>query len=504
VLYFFYCFFIFAFMCKAGKLLFVFVLYAFMFVLFFSRSSATFVCFVSLFWCHVLNEIVYVFIGSCRVLDELQHQVVDRVRLSQADYFESPLPCCDNRMIELVMASPEIDVPVVDDATVQRVRAQLMADMDADQRAYEFPGFDGDAYMDEQQMACASPTMTDVDAGGLDDIEACISGPHAALTPAEQIAWNECEALLCDYDSNVRDVVRAALRVRNSAMVCVSPVCSAALGCNTAALPLGPAHKAKVVLFYMVEYLNKNKVALRHAAAIVKYALDKMRAHPSTAIDVGTEMRSGQHLLSIILNKLNGLFELTNTQAAAMATGMHSYVSTARTRYIFIKAAMACVREHELKLEGKDNSHVWEVELDNPDVVQDDDGVDHDNLVSICHAVQGTGDVPSTSTHVHMHASSSVGDAGNVSTGQRILHGGATTYRIKDAFGRVSEVIPVASHTNYMYRGPQLGKMCFLEYELTVEVVEIPKVSTKGVFSFFVFHIVGCHFFTFFLNCRSC
>jgi hypothetical protein len=120
--------------------------------------------------------------------------------------------------------------------------------------------------------------------------------------------------------------------------------------------------------------------------------------------------------------------------------------------------------------------------LEDPDVLE---AVNEIDLASLCHALHGADGGAGSSSNVHVHASSSADvGVGNVNVGQRIKHGGATTYYIRDACGAVMDVIPVASHTNYMYRGEKLERLCLLEYELVIEIVENAKTrAAAGSFS---------------------
>jgi hypothetical protein len=104
----------------------------------------------------------------------------------------------------------------------------------------------------------------------------------------------------------------------NEAVVQIEPLSSGLLACNTNALFLGSMEECKAALFYIIKYISKYCTALESSLSVIKYAMDKKAAHPSIAKDTGTDSRHGQQLLQIILNKLVGLRQVSDTQAAAI------------------------------------------------------------------------------------------------------------------------------------------------------------------------------------------
>ena len=91
----------------------------------------------------------------------------------------------------------------------------------------------------------------------------------------------------------------------------------------------------------------KDSVALSNSISILKYGLDRLEKHPSTAKDTGEPERQGKHLMQIVLNKLSGLSEIADTQAAACLIGLPSQSMTTGTTYIFIHSAVAFVKHIE-------------------------------------------------------------------------------------------------------------------------------------------------------------
>jgi hypothetical protein len=155
------------------------------------------------------------------------------------------------------------------------------------------------------------------------------------------------------------------------------------LGTNTNAQLLGSLVQAKAILFYLIKYITKDATALASTFAVIKYAQDKQREYPSIAEDAGTDKRDGAQFLQIILNKLNGISELGDTQAAAALLGMPAQESTCRRTYVFIAAALASVKQHHLQDQNSaDNGAAAWVHDVNVDVMDRNEqaGNDCDNL----------------------------------------------------------------------------------------------------------------------------
>ena len=152
-----------------------------------------------------------------------------------------------------------------------------------------------------------------------------------------------------NFSEKDRQIVRELFAYRNSAVVITSPTLANCLGTNTNAQLLGSLVQAKAILFYLIKYITKDATALASTFAVIKYAQDKQKEYPSIAEDAGTDKRDGAQFLQIILNKLNGISELGDTQAAAALLGMPAQESTCRRTYVFIAAAIAAVKQHHLQ-----------------------------------------------------------------------------------------------------------------------------------------------------------
>ena len=261
-----------------------------------------------------------------------------------------------------------------------------------------------------------------------------------------------CDSIGKIIDSDLRSKVWNLLRVRNGAIVDFSPTSTSVLACNTAMYALGSVEQCKAILAYLLKYLVKDATALAHSLVIIKDALDKVEMYPSTAPDAAeSTTRSGKQLLQVILNKLSGMTELADTQAASLLLGYTAEKSTDATTFVFASAAVTVIKERVLLLLGKDTRAAWN-ENENPlaDV----------NLVDNCNIADDTwipGGVPTT-------------DDVNEIKGR--VHGcaSAPVYKILQPDGTVIPIV-VSQEMNYKFRGPELDTVTLYEYPCIIDVV---------------------------------
>ena len=69
-------------------------------------------------------------------------------------------------------------------------------------------------------------------------------------------------------------------------------------------------------------YMNKNLVEIIDAFDLLLEAQDYAETYPSTAEDASINKRFVQHVLTQVINKMNSLMEVSDTQAAAALLGM--------------------------------------------------------------------------------------------------------------------------------------------------------------------------------------
>ncbi len=103
-----------------------------------------------------------------------------------------------------------------------------------------------------------------------------------------------------------------------------SPALTAALRCNVDLQHLGSMVQAKGACFYLVKYLTKDGLTMGSVLSLCKAAFDHVIRHPSVADNTGTETRTSQHLLTRLLNSVNGKVEVSGTLATLALLGVPS------------------------------------------------------------------------------------------------------------------------------------------------------------------------------------
>jgi len=118
------------------------------------------------------------------------------------------------------------------------------------------------------------------------------------------------------------DRVAKKLEDRNGWVVEYNPLLTSLLGCNSNLAFLGSKEQSKQALFYIGPYINKNGVKVVDALPLLAHAQNHALQYPSVADDSETSKRQVQYIVTRVLNKLNSLMEISDTQAALALLGM--------------------------------------------------------------------------------------------------------------------------------------------------------------------------------------
>ena len=132
------------------------------------------------------------------------------------------------------------------------------------------------------------------------------------------------ETLTLDSLDQLYNAIAAQITGRNGWVVDYNKVLTALLGCNTNSILLGLQEQSKAASFYLGPYVTKNLVPLLICIEFNIEAQDHVQKFPSTAEDSGTDKRQVQYIMTRILNKLNSLMEISDTQAAAALFGLNA------------------------------------------------------------------------------------------------------------------------------------------------------------------------------------
>jgi hypothetical protein len=102
--------------------------------------------------------------------------------------------------------------------------------------------------------------------------------------------------------------------------------------------------QAKAACYYIVKYITKDGLQLSNVLALCKAAYDRITKFPSKAEDTGTAQRTSQHLLSRLMNSLNGKIEVSSTLATLALLGLPSNYYSHEYFWCRVTSAMAYVK----------------------------------------------------------------------------------------------------------------------------------------------------------------
>ena len=166
---------------------------------------------------------------------------------------------------------------------------------------------------------------------------------------------------------------------------------AALLGCNTNVSVLGGTAQALNALFYLVGYLSKNPVKPNAWTTCVAAALQSSQHNESVAEDKGTATRNAKFILQKVLNRLNALAEMNDTQLSMLLLGFASFKCSHRFSFCFPSPALAAQLDIEPSdTEDDDDSDDTEdgdtssedVDVEHSDTDDDDDSDDVPELPS--------------------------------------------------------------------------------------------------------------------------
>jgi hypothetical protein len=145
---------------------------------------------------------------------------------------------------------------------------------------------------------------------------------YKLFVPKRNAIARELQSLGLEQLRGLYDRVAKKLEGRNGWVVEYNPLLTSLLGCNTNLAFLGSKEQSKQALFYIGPYINKNGVKVIDALPLLAHAQHHALQYPSVADDSETTKRQVQYIVTRVLNKLNSLMEISDTQAALALLGM--------------------------------------------------------------------------------------------------------------------------------------------------------------------------------------
>ncbi|EPZ30764.1 hypothetical protein ROZALSC1DRAFT_28418 [Rozella allomycis CSF55] len=244
---------------------------------------------------------------------------------------------------------------------------------------------------------------------------------------------------------------------RNGWIVETNDVLASVLNCNTEACSVGGEEQAKTILFYLLKYLNKEAAELSTTINVIKEALHYVKQNPSHVPEKDTdETRFGKYFLQRLQNRITGLVEISDTQAAAYLLGLPASSCTHAFTYCFAQAAIEKVKSQFQKFKTtsyytKGKRKYEEQFNDSDDYSEDSNYIDDDEF----NDDENNNDMPIQNMF----------NAFNVP----MQKGTGTIYRVKD------KLIPISQDINYLYRGCNLQMLNLYEYCSLIRI--IPKTN---------------------------
>ncbi len=137
----------------------------------------------------------------------------------------------------------------------------------------------------------------------------------------------------------------------NSDVVSFSPALTALFASNSNVEVLGNFAQAKGATYYIIKYMTKDGGKVQTILPVLLAAQRKITNYPSTAIDVGTEERTSKHLLTVLMNSLNGKVEIGAQTAALALLGFPSNISSHDYGYAYIRPLINFVKKRISEIE---------------------------------------------------------------------------------------------------------------------------------------------------------
>ena len=142
-------------------------------------------------------------------------------------------------------------------------------------------------------------------------------------------------------DPEMHQRINRHLENRNGLVVEYNRGMSSILGCNTDFSFLGRESAAQCAACYVLKYITKNPAELDSTIALVYKARVDIKNYPSKAENSGSNIRTATHFLNAVLNRINGLEEVSAQMAAAAIIGMSFDSVTHDFQLTFVTAAIA-------------------------------------------------------------------------------------------------------------------------------------------------------------------
>lgn len=245
-------------------------------------------------------------------------------------------------------------------------------------------------YINQLSEAMASTEPTEVDPGSTQKADFI-----------EELA-EDLRGMKDDDLAELYNSVSYTLKDRNGYVADYNVLLSALMGCNTNSMFLGSREQSKGALFYIGPYICKNLVEVVDAFDLLLEAQDYAKKYPSTADDANTKKRFVQYVMTRVLNKLNSLMEVSDTQAAAALLGMNAGICSDifsaydPSSYEEFVVTEKYVQDFSLDWDERSRTSEETSDVGSMDSFIEDDGEDDDGNGSDVSSLDGGGETDAT------------------------------------------------------------------------------------------------------------
>jgi len=202
--------------------------------------------------------------------------------------------------------------------------------------------------------------------------------------------------------------------------------------------------------------------------SFLKDAYDKAKAHPSKKAEPGPHGEA-IHLMRVLLNRINGASELSDTQATSFLLGIMAQSSSASFSYVFVRDACIAVDQWRSRQGRRQTMPDLADASDDENDAADDDADDDGCLLDI-DAVQPTDNVDrELAEQEEMAWRTERQDDGNAP----VSFGTAKVYPI--TVNKKSIKVAFTPFQLYRDRGDEMLHLSFLEWSCMVKVDKVPK-----------------------------
>lgn len=291
--------------------------------------------------------------------------------------------------------------------------------------------------------------------------------------------WLETQSP-CQVIFIYRDL-QTQLAGRNGWMVSTNPAAHVLTGSSNNAILLGNVLQGKASFFYVLKYLQKDKVQLQASLISLEQAANHVEQYKSIASDSGSAKRTVQHMFTRAVNDLARSVQISDTQVALCLLNTGTEVTSDSFGYFGALFNQNYLVHH--------SSGFCDANLEEADIAPIGSGIeDLSSTESTDSGEDCTGGQELQEEEVELEVPDSMlEDIIPVAVSNSKSFGPAPFYKVPDETDPVGKkrALPIHYPTHYWFRGEQLAKMTAFEYAAMVQVVPRKQVLEEEILQAF-------------------